>query len=94
MSVVDELQNRSTQNASGYVRVDDNGRVQIGNNYITHNYAEPKPDVYPTRPPVRLIPFDQNEDVVDRDIFAQLEALLPPSRNYQSAALWGLGGSG
>jgi hypothetical protein len=32
--------------------------------------------------------------VVDRDIFAALDRLLPPSPDYQSAALWGLGGSG
>jgi hypothetical protein len=32
--------------------------------------------------------------VVDRDIFAALDQLLPPSPDYQSAALWGLGGSG
>jgi hypothetical protein len=94
MSIVDEFQTTSTQNSGGYVRVDDNGRVQIGNNYITHNHAQPKPDGYPTRLPLRLIPFDRNEDVVDRDIFSQLEALLPPSPDYQSAALWGLGGSG
>ncbi|KAK4176394.1 putative kinesin light chain [Triangularia setosa] len=42
----------------------------------------------------RVIPFPRNEDVVDRDIFAMLDRLLPPSPDYQSAALWGLGGSG
>ncbi|KAK4077629.1 hypothetical protein Purlil1_12267 [Purpureocillium lilacinum] len=42
----------------------------------------------------RIIPFPRNEDVVDRDIFAALDRLLPSSPNYQSAALWGLGGSG
>ncbi|ORY68246.1 P-loop containing nucleoside triphosphate hydrolase protein, partial [Pseudomassariella vexata] len=47
-----------------------------------------------TRTPQRLIPFPRNEDIVDRAIFAELEVLLPPSRDYQSAALWGLGGSG
>ncbi|KAK4194502.1 putative kinesin light chain [Triangularia verruculosa] len=42
----------------------------------------------------QIIPFPRNEDVVDRDIFAALDRLLPPSPDYQSAALWGLGGSG
>ncbi|KAK4678686.1 NB-ARC domain and tetratricopeptide repeat-containing NOD-like receptor [Podospora pseudoanserina] len=42
----------------------------------------------------RIIPFPRNEDVVDRYIFAELDQLLPPSPDYQSAALWGLGGSG
>ncbi|KAK1770253.1 hypothetical protein QBC33DRAFT_617537 [Phialemonium atrogriseum] len=37
----------------------------------------------------------RNENVIDRpDIFAQLEILLPPKSEYQSAALCGLGGSG
>ncbi|KAK3305293.1 uncharacterized protein B0T15DRAFT_574665 [Chaetomium strumarium] len=43
----------------------------------------------------RVIPFPRNEDVVDRThIFGQLDALLPPASEYQSAALWGLGGFG
>ncbi|KAK4667508.1 NB-ARC domain and tetratricopeptide repeat-containing NOD-like receptor [Podospora pseudopauciseta] len=42
----------------------------------------------------RIIPFPRNEDVVDRYILAELDQLLPPSPDYQSAALWGLGGSG
>ncbi|KAK4252200.1 hypothetical protein C7999DRAFT_37170 [Corynascus novoguineensis] len=43
----------------------------------------------------RLFPFARNEDVVDRlALFAQLDQLLPPSSASQSAALWGLGGSG
>jgi hypothetical protein len=44
----------------------------------------------------RVIPFPRNEDVVDRDVFAALDPLLPSStpQDYQSAALWGLGGSG
>ncbi|KAK4172659.1 putative kinesin light chain, partial [Triangularia setosa] len=33
----------------------------------------------------RIIPFPRNEDVVDRDIFAALDRLLPPSPDYQSA---------
>lgn len=42
----------------------------------------------------RVIPLARNEDVVDRAIFAQLDTLLPPKPGYQSAALYGLGGSG
>jgi hypothetical protein len=44
----------------------------------------------------RVIPFPRNEDVVDRDVFAALDRLLPSATpaDYQSAALWGLGGSG
>lgn len=45
--------------------------------------------------PCRIIPFPRNEDVVYRpDLFAELEALLPSTPEYCSAALWGLGGSG
>ncbi|KAJ9134825.1 Kinesin light chain 1 [Coniochaeta hoffmannii] len=38
-----------------------------------------------------VIPFPRNEDVVDRDVFAALDRLLPSATpaNYQSAALWG-----
>ncbi|KAK4246078.1 hypothetical protein C7999DRAFT_42471 [Corynascus novoguineensis] len=48
------------------------------------------------RPPVyRLFPFPRNEDVVHRHaLFAELDQLLPLSGASQSAALWGLGGSG
>ncbi|KAL2140162.1 hypothetical protein VTI28DRAFT_4211 [Corynascus sepedonium] len=48
------------------------------------------------RPPVyRLFPFPRNEDVVHRHaLFAELDQLLPASGASQSAALWGLGGSG
>ncbi|RYP02565.1 hypothetical protein DL765_010728 [Monosporascus sp. GIB2] len=43
----------------------------------------------------RLIPLPRNEDVVSRThIFTRLDALLPPTSEYQSAALYGLGGSG
>ncbi|KAM7196692.1 hypothetical protein V8F33_006032 [Rhypophila sp. PSN 637] len=43
----------------------------------------------------REIPFPRNEDIVNRaHIFARLDTLLPPKSEYQSAALWGLGGSG
>ncbi|GKT83099.1 kinesin light chain [Colletotrichum tofieldiae] len=48
-----------------------------------------------TARPLFVIPFEQNNDIVDRpDVFAKLDGLLPPVADYQSAALWGLGGSG
>ncbi|RYP93106.1 hypothetical protein DL770_000763 [Monosporascus sp. CRB-9-2] len=43
----------------------------------------------------RAIHFPRNDDFVQRSAFSeQIEKLLPPSTEYQSAALWGLGGSG
>ncbi|KAH8649570.1 hypothetical protein BGZ61DRAFT_487953, partial [Ilyonectria robusta] len=49
----------------------------------------------PAPKPYRVIPFPRNEDVVRRsDLFAKLDALLPSTPKYGSAALWGLGGSG
>ncbi|KAJ0159917.1 Nephrocystin-3 [Colletotrichum tanaceti] len=48
-----------------------------------------------TARPDFVFPFEQNKDFIDRpDIVARLDALLPPAAGYQSAALWGLGGSG
>ncbi|KAL8367322.1 hypothetical protein RB595_009171 [Gaeumannomyces hyphopodioides] len=47
------------------------------------------------RPPCHSIPFPRNEALVKRDdLFAELERLLPPQTESQTAALWGLGGSG
>ncbi|KAK1963337.1 hypothetical protein LY78DRAFT_203032 [Colletotrichum sublineola] len=46
-------------------------------------------------PPLFVVPFEHNNDIIDRpDLFAKLDNLLPPVAEYQSAALWGLGGSG
>jgi len=46
-------------------------------------------------PPIQAVPFARNEDIVDRAVFSELETLLPAScGDGQSAALWGLGGSG
>jgi hypothetical protein len=43
----------------------------------------------------QTFPFPRNEDVVIREaIFFELNRLLPPMSHYQSAVLWGLGGSG
>ncbi|KAK0710586.1 hypothetical protein B0H67DRAFT_667316 [Lasiosphaeris hirsuta] len=43
----------------------------------------------------RVIPFPRNEDIVNRaHIFTRLDTLFPPKSDYQSAALYGLSGSG
>ncbi|KAI1753536.1 P-loop containing nucleoside triphosphate hydrolase protein [Xylaria castorea] len=43
----------------------------------------------------RSIPFPPNEDLVRRsDVARALDQLLPSTSDYQTAALWGLGGSG
>ncbi|KAM0540048.1 hypothetical protein ACHAO7_011577 [Fusarium culmorum] len=64
------------------------GNVQ-GNVY----YGAPHP---PARAKVvRVIPYPRNEDLVHRpDLIDKLDELLPPTPGSQSAALWGLGGSG
>ncbi len=42
-----------------------------------------------------VIPLPRNEDIVNRaEIVAQLQTLLPATSGCQSAALYGLGGSG
>ncbi|WYZ43710.1 hypothetical protein EsH8_VII_000146 [Colletotrichum jinshuiense] len=48
-----------------------------------------------TAQPNVVIPFERNDGIINRpNIFTKLEGLLPPVAEYQSAALWGLGGSG
>ncbi|EJT68929.1 hypothetical protein, variant [Gaeumannomyces tritici R3-111a-1] len=48
-----------------------------------------------TRPRCHTIPFPRSTALVERGgIFSELERLLPPRAEWQSAALWGLGGSG
>jgi hypothetical protein len=43
----------------------------------------------------RVIPFPRNESIVDRSgLISDLDRLLPHRPEYQTAALWGLGGSG
>jgi hypothetical protein len=60
---------------------------------LTFNNSEGKPE--DASLPPHTFPFPRNENIVHRDaIFSELDALLPPSRESQSAALWGLGGSG
>ncbi|KAJ9137581.1 Kinesin light chain [Pleurostoma richardsiae] len=67
----------------------DGSRIHQGD---IHNYHLPHRS---SRIVVRNLPFPRNEDVVIRDhIFANLDRLLPVSSPSQSAALWGLGGSG
>jgi hypothetical protein len=62
---------------------------------FTFNTPEAKPLLDLVTTPCRTFPFPRNEDVVHRTaIFDELDTLLPPSSEYQSAALWGLGGSG
>ncbi|KAL8396664.1 hypothetical protein RB594_003650 [Gaeumannomyces avenae] len=47
------------------------------------------------RPRYHNIPFPRNEAYVDRGgVFSELERLLPSRSESQTAALWGLGGSG
>ncbi|KAL7974406.1 P-loop containing nucleoside triphosphate hydrolase protein [Trichoderma sp. SZMC 28014] len=50
----------------------------------------------PARAAIRLIPYPRNEDLIHRpDLVDELNKLLPcSSATSQSAALWGLGGSG
>ncbi|GAB1317573.1 Violaceus kinesin [Madurella fahalii] len=69
----------------GILRAEEQARVQVGNNY--HFAIDPKA--------CRVIPLPRNEDVVDRThVFDRLNIILPPTSEYQSAALCGLGGSG
>ncbi|WQF82773.1 Putative tetratricopeptide-like helical domain superfamily, malT-like TPR region [Colletotrichum destructivum] len=59
---------------------------------VTVSDTRPTPT---TARPSFVFPFEQNKDFIDRpDVVASLDALLPPVDEYQSAALWGLGGSG
>ena len=59
------------------------------------NTSEAKPLLNLVTTPCRTFPFPRNEDIVHRGaIFSELDKLLPPSSVDQSAALWGLGGSG
>ncbi len=62
---------------------------------LTPRFDGPMPGKHVLASSRHTIPFPRNEDVVHRAaIFSELDALLPPSLEYQSAALWGLGGSG
>ncbi|UKZ48431.1 hypothetical protein TrVGV298_002654 [Trichoderma virens] len=51
--------------------------------------------VRPARALTHFIPYPRNEDFINRsDIVGKLDELLPPSSDFHSAALCGLGGSG
>lgn len=86
----------------GYVTVDNGSFVALGNNmFILGRNDEPSRShrrfsaVHDSSNPHRRIPFDRNKTVIDRtNIFSALDNLLPLSSTYQSAALWGPGGSG
>jgi hypothetical protein len=80
-------------NSVEHINVQGNARIQIGNSYTTvHNHAEASRSLN-TR--CFVVPFSRNENVIRRgDLFSKLEALLPIRSTSQSAALWGLGGSG
>jgi len=42
-----------------------------------------------------FVPFERNTEIIMRKaIFGSLEKILPLTEHHQSAALWGLGGSG
>ncbi|KAK1975271.1 kinesin light chain [Colletotrichum cereale] len=70
-------------------------RVETGGTLnVTVTDSRPPTTATITRP-LFVVPFEHNNDIVDRpDLFAKLDSLLPPVADYQSAALWGLGGSG
>ncbi|GKT51787.1 uncharacterized protein ColSpa_11968 [Colletotrichum spaethianum] len=55
--------------------------------------SDSRPPATATRP-LFIIPFERNNIVDCPDVFAKLDALLLPVAEKQSAALWGLGGSG
>ncbi|KAM0252169.1 hypothetical protein ACHAQJ_007827 [Trichoderma viride] len=65
------------------------------NTVISQGDASLRAPHRPARSGVHVIPYLRNEDVVCRsDIIRELDALLPHTEGYRSAALWGLGGSG
>ncbi|KAL6909090.1 P-loop containing nucleoside triphosphate hydrolase protein [Trichoderma evansii] len=71
----------------------DQNRIHQGNNYTTLNLH---PTYRPARVAIRVIPYPRNEDLIHRsDLVDKLNTLLPHSSEISnSAALWGLGGSG
>lgn len=71
---------------------------QFGNNTTIHqgdNIYQYYLHHQPVRAATRVIPYPLNEELVQRpDLMDKLNTLLPPTLEYCSAALWGLGGSG
>lgn len=84
-------QPRSSQREVGNAQFGNNATVHQNNN--TYNVHLP---LEPVQPPIRIIPYPRNEDLVSRpDLVEKLNELLPQTpHEYFSAALWGLGGSG
>lgn len=73
---------------------------QFGDN-ATINQGDFRPIHYhlphrPVRPAIRAIPYPRNEDVVQRpEVVDKVNELLPPAATeFDSAGLYGLGGSG
>ncbi|PCD20313.1 hypothetical protein AU210_016180 [Fusarium oxysporum f. sp. radicis-cucumerinum] len=70
-------------------RFGDNARINLGDIH----YHLPHPAARAEA--VRVIPYPRNEDLVHReDLINRIDKLLPSTSGSQSAALWGLGGSG
>ncbi|KAI3319313.1 hypothetical protein HD806DRAFT_539348 [Xylariaceae sp. AK1471] len=73
------------------------GHTNITINGSQDNVQPPQPPQAPKTLVYRSIPFPPNEDLVYRsDVTGELDRLLPvpATSDYQTAALWGLGGSG
>ncbi|RYP49164.1 hypothetical protein DL769_011115 [Monosporascus sp. CRB-8-3] len=88
--------NRMFNNFGGSQKNIEGGNYESGGGPMT--FVTDVKHIYPkgnSPKTYRLIPLPRNEDVVNRThIFTRLDALLPPTSEYQSAALYGLGGSG
>ncbi|KAF5132804.1 Kinesin light chain [Metarhizium anisopliae] len=61
-------------------------------NFFHHPQTRQRPPTFTDV--VRLIPYPRNEDLVHRHLIDELNNLLPRTSEFNSAALWGLGGSG
>ncbi|KAK2009593.1 kinesin light chain [Colletotrichum eremochloae] len=88
------MNGQSFGSATGHVAFP-GARVETGGTLnVTVTDSRP-PATATITPPLFVVPFEHNNDIIDRpDLFAKLDNLLPPVADYQSAALWGLGGSG
>ncbi|KAK3690562.1 hypothetical protein B0T22DRAFT_537180 [Podospora appendiculata] len=94
-SDVDEQPGTASQHGNGNRQFNNFGTGPQKN--VDGNYFGSKGDQHfvTKNKAFRVIPSPRNEDVINRaHIFNQLDALLPPTSEYQSGALWGLGGSG
>ncbi|KAK1250584.1 hypothetical protein MKX08_010587 [Trichoderma sp. CBMAI-0020] len=69
----------------------DNTNIYQGDVYFHIPHKQARAEVKA----VCTIPYPRNEDLVSRpDLINKLDALLPETPGFYSAALWGLGGSG